>query len=91
MVERGTNGCLELDCCLATCPGVGGSIGFESDGSIRCVAIVGTMPPNGTPCFPFYRPSESMGYSGGKEENERKKSFRIVGSFSTFMWVPLTL
>ena len=44
-----------------------------------------------TPYFPFYRPRESMGYSGGKEKNEReKKSFRIVRSFS-FMRVPLTM
>ena len=46
---------------------------------------------NGTPCFPFYRPRESTGYSGGREENERKKSFRIVGSFFSYMRVPPTL
>ena len=100
MVERGTgpkslmegmNGCRELDHCLAACSGFGGSIGFESDGSMRCVAITCLMPPNGTPCFPFYRPSESMGYSGGKEENERKKSFRITGSFFSSMRVLLIM
>ena len=38
------------------------------------------------PCFPFYRPRESMGYNGGKEKNERKKkAFRIIGSFFFFM------
>ena len=45
-------------------------------------------PPNGAPCFPFYRPRESMGYNGGKEKNEReRKAFRIAGSFFSFMWV----
>ena len=29
-----------------------------------------------------------MGYSGEREENERKKSFRIVGSFFSSMRVP---
>ena len=47
---------------------------------------------HGTPRFPFYRPRESMGYNGGKVDNEReKKSFRIVGSFFSFMQVPPTL
>ena len=61
------------------------------DGSIRsgldrCDAL------RGAPCFPFYRPRESMGYSRGKEKNEREeKSFRIVGSFFSFMWDPPTL
>ena len=49
-------------------------------------------PLNGMPYFPFYRPRESIGYSRGREENEReKKSFRIAGSFFSFMWVPPTL
>ena len=49
-------------------------------------------PPNGAPSFPFYRPRKSKGYSGGKEKNEReKKSFRIAGSFLSFMRVPPTL
>ena len=47
--------------------------------------------PNGMPYLPFYRPRESTGYSGGREENERKKSFRIVGSFFSSMWVPSAL
>ena len=37
------------------------------------------MPLSGVPCFPFYRPRESMGYSRRKEENKRereRKSFR---------------
>ena len=37
------------------------------------------MPFNEAPCFPFYRPGESTGYSGGKEENERE-SRRPSGS-----------
>ena len=48
----------------------------------------------GMPYFPFYRPRESMGYSGGKKKNRREresKAFRITGSFFSFMWVPLTL
>ena len=49
-------------------------------------------PLHGTPCFPFYRPRKSTGYDGGKEKNEReKKSFRITGSFFSFMRVSLTL
>jgi len=48
-------------------------------------------PLHGTPCFPFYRPRESMSYSGGKEKNEREESFRIVGSFLSFMQVSPTL
>ena len=47
--------------------------------------------PNGMPCLPFYRPRESRGYNRGKKENQNeKKSTRIVGSFSS-MWVPSTL
>ena len=45
----------------------------------------------GTPCFPFYRPRKSMGYSGGREENERKKSFWIAESFFSSIRVLLTL
>jgi len=49
------------------------------------------MPLSGVPYFPFYRPRESMGYSGRKEENEReRKSFRVTGPFFSFAWVPLT-
>ena len=45
----------------------------------------------GCPVFPFYRPRENMGYSGGKEKNEREnKAFGIVESFFSFMQVPLT-
>ena len=44
------------------------------------------------PCFPFYRPRVNTGYNRGKEKNQReKKSFRIAGSFFSFIWVPLTL
>ena len=50
---EGTNGCRELDRCLAACSGFGGSTGFESDGLIRCVAIIGSMPLAGRPAFPF--------------------------------------
>ena len=49
----GTNGCREQDRCLAACSGFDGSIGFESDGSMRCVAIVFSMPLVGRPAFPF--------------------------------------
>jgi len=49
-------------------------------------------PLYGAPCFPFYRPRESAGYSGRKEKNQReKKAFRIVGSFFFFMRVTPTL
>ena len=50
---EGTNGCRELDRCLAACSGFDGSIGFEFDGSMRCVAIVFSMPLVGHPAFPF--------------------------------------
>ena len=54
--------------------------------------IVCPMLPNGMPCFPFYKPRKSTGYNRGREENEReRKSFRIVGSFFSSMWVPPTL
>ena len=45
-----------------------------------------------TPCFLFYRPRESMGYSGGKRRTRERepKAFRIVGYFF-FMQVPPTL
>ena len=100
MVERGTcpkslvrgaNGCRELSRFPAMCLCVlisSGLDGFESK-SMRCVAI--DSPPRGTPCFPFYRPRESIGYSGGRGENERKKSFRIVGSFFSYMRVSSNL
>ena len=55
---------------------------MDLDGSIDSPLI------HGMPCFPFYRPRESMGYNGGKEKNEReRKAFRIAGSFFSFMWV----
>ena len=48
-------------------------------------------PLYGAPCFSFYRPRENEGYNEGKEKNQReKKAFRIVGSFFSFMCVPLT-
>ena len=47
--------------------------------------------PYGTPCFPFYRSRESKGYSGGEKRRNEKKSFRITGSFFSFMRVPLNL
>ena len=42
LMER-MNGCQEPDHRLAACSGFDGSIGFESDGSMRCVAIVGPI------------------------------------------------
>ena len=47
-------------------------------------------PVHGTPCFSFYRPRKSMGYSGGKEKKREreKKAFRIAGSFFSFIQAP---
>ena len=97
MVERGTgpkslvertNGCRELSCYSAMCSKFDAS-GFNlmrSD-EFSCDA----MPLNGTPCFPFYRPRESMGYNRRKEENEReRKSFRVARPFFSSMQAPLT-
>ena len=64
---------------------------FEVGSSVMCCDAHVFDPLSGVPCFPFYRPRESTSYSGGKEENERKKSVRIAGSFFSFMRVPLTL
>ena len=51
---------------------------------------VGSDPLHGTPCFPFYRPRESIGYNGGKEKNERqKKAARTAGSFSFMRVLPI--
>ena len=50
---EGTNGSRELDRCLAACSGFDRSIGFKSDGSMRCVAIVGSMHLMGRPAFLF--------------------------------------
>ena len=90
MVERGTypkslvgrtNGCRELGCCSAMCSRFDAS-GFDL---MRC------DPLNGTPCFPFYRLRESMGYNGRKEENEReRKFFKVAGPFFSFVRAPLT-
>ena len=52
---------------------------------------VGSNLLHGTPCFLFYRPKESTGYSEGKEKNKREESFRIIGSFLSFMRVSPTL
>ena len=99
MVERGTcpkslvegtNGCRELDRCLAACSGFDGSIGFEFDGSMRCVAIVFSMPLVGRPAFPFIGQGKARVTVEGKEKNE-KKSYRIARSFFFFTRVPLTL
>jgi len=35
--------------------------------------IICSMPLNGTPCFPFYRPRESRGYNGGKRGKMRRR------------------
>ena len=78
MVERGTcpkslmegtNGCRELDRCLAVCSGFGGSIGFESDGSMRCVAIVHLIPLMGCPAFPFIDQEKAGVTVEGKKKN----------------------
>ena len=78
MIERGTSPKSLVVCC--------GEFRFELS-----QVEFGSDVLCGTPCFPFYRPRESTGYSGGREENERKKSFKIAGSFFSYMRVPLTL
>ena len=94
-VER-INGCREFGRCLAVCSCVcylvvrlDQSLMGRSDGFM----IVRLFDPsNGAPCIPYYRQRKSTGYSRGKKKNEREnKSFRIVGSFSSFMRVPPTL
>ena len=46
----------------------------------------------GRPAFPFISQGKAWVTVEGKEENEKeKKSSRIVGSFFSFMQVPLTL
>ena len=90
------NGCRELGCCSAVCLCCV-LVGLRFDGFVMVrsgLASIDRSPDHlrEASCFPFYRPKESMGYSGGREENEReKKSSRIVGSFFSFMWVLLTL
>ena len=58
LVER-TKGYREIGRCSAMCSRFDAS-GFD------------LMPLGGVPCFPFYRPRESTGYSRRKEENERE-------------------
>ena len=81
---KGMNGCRELDRRSAACSGFGGLIGFESDGSMRCVAIVRPTPVPfmGHPAFPFIVQGKARVTVEGKEEKEKeKKSSRIAGSF----------
>ena len=75
LVER-MNRCRELGRYLVMCSRFDAS-GFD------------LMPLSGVPCFPFYRPRESMGYNGRKEVNERK-SFRVTRPFFSFVLAPLT-
>ena len=80
---EGTNGCREHDRCSAMCLGFGGSIGFESDGS---------MPLVRCPAFSFIGQEKARVIVERKGKNEKeKKSSRIAGSFISFTRVPLTL
>ena len=86
------NGCQEPDHRLAACSGFDGSIGFESDGSMRCVAIICSMPLMGCHAFSFIGQGKARVTVKGKEEKEKeKKSSRITGSFFSFTRVPSTL
>ena len=50
------------------------------------------VPFIGCPAFPFIGQGKAWVIAEGKEENEKeKKSSRIIGSFFSFMQVPLTL
>ena len=69
-MER-VSGCQELGCCSVVCLGFDGSIGFESDGSMRCVAIVFPMPLVGRPAFIGQRKARVT--VEGKEEHEKEK------------------
>ena len=44
---------------------------FDASGFLFDVVQCDAMPLNGMPCFPFYRPRESRGYSGGKKEESK--------------------
>ena len=64
--ERVLRARLLLNCVLVSCSYV----------SISCSDLmrIPIDPLHGAPCFPFYRPRESAGYSGGKgEEREREE------------------
>ena len=46
----------------------------------------------GRPAFPFIGKGKAHVIEEEKEKNEReKKASRVVGSFFSFMWVPLIL
>ena len=87
---REANGSRELGRFPAVCLCVlvgSGFDGFESQ-LMRCVAMI----LMGRPAFPFIGQGKAWVTVEGKEENEKeKKSSRIVGSFFSFMQVPLTL
>ena len=81
------NGYRELGRCSAMCSRFDAS-GFDLIGAMSSPM----MPLSGMSYFPFYRPRESTGYSGGKEKNEREpKAFRIARSFLSFIRVLPTL
>ena len=72
--------------CLCVLIGLGFD-GFES-GLMQCVL----MPLMGCPTFPFIGQGKAWVIVEGKQEKEKeKKSSRIIGSFFSFMQVPLTL
>ena len=86
---RGANGCRELGrfpvVCLCVLIGSGFD-GFQAK-SMRCVA----MHLMGRPVFPFIGQAKVRVTVEGKEENEKEKSSRIIGSFFSFTRVPPTL
>ena len=78
MGERGTcpkslmersNGCRELGHCSAICSR------FDASGSdlMYDQFLCDVMPLSGVPCFPFYRPRESMDYRWEKREKREAK------------------
>ena len=79
LVER-VDGCRELGCRSAVwlCCVL---VGLRFDGFMMVRSGLASIDPipvplHGTPCFPFYRPRESMSYNGRKEKKlEGEDSF----------------
>ena len=90
----GANGCQELGSFLAVCLCVLVGSGFDGFGSesMLCVAMPTIRVPfMGRPAFTFIGQDKARIIVAGKEENEKEKSSRIIGSFFSFTWVLLTL